>query len=108
MSLAELEAKIAELSQAEKTELVQRLVEELKLETTGIEKTPGVVGGDACIAGTRIPVWVLENFRRMGLSEAQILENYPTLHAADLVNAWRYVETNRVEVNDAIQANEMA
>jgi uncharacterized protein (DUF433 family) len=27
---------------------------------TGIERTPGVCGGDACIAGTRIPVWVPE------------------------------------------------
>jgi uncharacterized protein (DUF433 family) len=36
---------------------------------SGIERTPGVCGGDACIAGTRIPVWVLEGFRRLGWTE---------------------------------------
>ena len=108
MSLAELNAIIAELSHAEKTRLVQRLTAELGLKDAGIEKTPGVVGGDARIVGTRIPVWVLENFRRLGLSEARILENYPTLQAADLVNAWAYVETHREEIDEAIQANEMA
>jgi uncharacterized protein (DUF433 family) len=50
----------------------------------------------------------LENYRRLGLSEAQILENYPALHAADLVNAWIYVEENQEEIDQAIQANETA
>jgi uncharacterized protein (DUF433 family) len=108
MSLAELEAKISELSRDEKTQLAQRLAEELGLEQTGIAKIAGIVGGDACIAGTRIPVWALENYRRLGLSEAQILENYPALHAADLVNAWIYVEENQEEIDQAIQANETA
>ena len=44
---------------------------------TGIERTPGVCGGDACIAGTRIPVWVLEGFRRLGWTDATILASYP-------------------------------
>ena len=108
MSLAELEEKIAELSYKEKAQLVQRLAEELGLEWSAIEKTQNVVGGEARITNTRIPVWVLENYRRLGWSEANILENYPTLHAADLVNAWLYVQANMEEINRAIQANEMA
>jgi uncharacterized protein (DUF433 family) len=74
MSLAELEAKIVELSHAEKTQPVQRLVEELGLEWPGIEKTPGVVSDDARIVRTRIPVWILENYHRAGWSDARILE----------------------------------
>ena len=108
MSLAELEEKIAELSDKEKAQLVQRLAEELGLEGSAIEKTQNVVGGEARITNTRIPVWVLENYRRLGWSEANILENYPTLHAADLVNAWLYVQANMEEINRAIQTNEMA
>jgi uncharacterized protein (DUF433 family) len=108
MSLAELEEKIAGLSHAEKIQLLQRLEEELGLEHTGIEKTPGVAGGDARIAGTRIEVWVLENFRRLGWSEAFILENYPSLRAADLANAWAYVAANREEIDRAIPAVTMS
>ena len=43
---------------------------------SGIESTPGVCGGDPRIAGTRIPVWTLEHYRRLGLSEARILDAF--------------------------------
>ena len=35
----------------------------------GIEQTPGVQGGDARIVRTRIPIWTLEAYRRLGLQE---------------------------------------
>ena len=43
----------------------QRLAQEVSDAWPGIEKTPGVCGGAACIVRTRIPVWVLENYRRL-------------------------------------------
>ena len=39
-----------------------------------IEQTPGVVGGTVRIAGTRIPVWALIQYHRLGASEAELLE----------------------------------
>jgi len=72
----------------------------------GITKTPGVCGGDACIAGTRIPVWVLVGYRRLGVSESELLHSYPTLSATDLTNAWVYAEANSSEIEMAIQDNE--
>ncbi|GAB4282165.1 MAG: DUF433 domain-containing protein [Oscillatoriaceae cyanobacterium] len=72
----------------------------------GIEKTPGVCGGDACIGNTRIPVWLLVNARRLGISEANLLEDYPTLGVADLENAWAYAETHADEIEKAIRENE--
>ena len=75
---------------------------------TGIERTPGVCGGDACIAGTRIPVWVLEGFRRLGWTEATILASDPTLGASDLATAWAFVEAHRPEIDEAIRINETA
>ena len=75
---------------------------------TGIERTSNVCGGDACIAGTRIPVWVLEGYRRLGWTEAQILASYPTLRADDLVRAWAYVDAHRPEIDEAIRQNETA
>ena len=44
---------------------------------SGIESTPGVCGGDPRIADTRIPVWTLEQYHRLGMTEAQFLASYP-------------------------------
>jgi uncharacterized protein (DUF433 family) len=40
----------------------------------GIQKTPGVMGGEACIRKTRIPVWLLISYRRQNATDAHILE----------------------------------
>lgn len=74
----------------------------------GIAKAPGVAGGAACIVRTRIPIWVLESFRRLGWTEAQILANYPSLRAANLLHAWAYVDAHRQEIDEAIRENEAA
>lgn len=68
-----------------------------------IRKTPGVCGGDACIRATRIPVWLLVGLRKLGSTEADLLAAYPGLSADDLSAAWRYYETHRQEIDDAIQ-----
>lgn len=108
MTIQELEPHLSGLTRAEKAELVQRLLRDIGNTWPGIEKTPGVAGGEACIVRTRIPVWVLESFRLLGWSEAQVLENYPTLRAADLVNAWAYVDAHHQEIDNAIRENEEA
>jgi uncharacterized protein (DUF433 family) len=73
-----------------------------------IEKTPGVVGGDACIRGTRIPVWELIEYRQMGASNSKILEAYPQLTELDLQAAWDYNHSFPEEIAAAIAANEAA
>ncbi len=103
-----LEAELASLSKAEKAAVVERLVQEIGNTWPGIEKTPGVAGGAACIVRTRIPVWVLENYRRQGWTEARLLTNFPTLRAADLVHAWAYVDSHPPEIEQAIRENEAA
>jgi uncharacterized protein (DUF433 family) len=75
---------------------------------TGIEAAPGVCGGDARISGSRIAVWTLEQYRRQGMSESEILANYPTLRAADLVNAWAFVDAHPEEIDRQIRENEGA
>jgi len=108
MSIQKIEPQISRLSRAEKAELLQRLAQEVGNTWAGIEKTPGVSGGEACIVRTRIPVWTLENYRRLGWSEVAILENFPSLRAADLVNAWAYADAHGEEMDKAIRANEEA
>jgi uncharacterized protein (DUF433 family) len=75
--------------------------------TSGIIKTPGICGGDACVQGHRIPVWVLVGYRRLGLSDVKILEAYPTLSPADLKAAWEYAAAHEQEIDQAIAENEM-
>jgi uncharacterized protein (DUF433 family) len=104
-SVAELESQISKLSENEKHVLLKRLADQVGTGSPGVVKTSGVAGGEACIRHTRIPVWLLEQFRRDGWTEAQILENYPTLRAIDLVNAWNYTGVHTDEIDAAIQAN---
>jgi uncharacterized protein (DUF433 family) len=71
-----------------------------------ISQTPGVCGGDACIRSTRIPVWLLEGWRRLGLADAEILAQYPGLTVDDLVAAWDYAGSHPEEIEAAIRGNE--
>jgi uncharacterized protein (DUF433 family) len=74
--------------------------------TAQIEKRPEVCGGEACLAGTRIPVWLLEQARRLGTPEAQLLRSYPTVTVEMLLEAWAYAAANRKEIDEAICENE--
>jgi uncharacterized protein (DUF433 family) len=75
---------------------------------SGIESTPGICRGDPRIVGTRIPVSTLEQYRRLGLTEAQMLNAFPSLRATDLVNAWSYVACHPVEFEGQILENDEA
>ena len=74
----------------------------------GIESKPDVMGGVPCITSTRIRVWLLEQARRLGTSEADLLRDYPTLTVQDLANAWNFVRSHRAEIDAQIEANQPA
>ncbi len=107
-ALDEVEKILASLTRAEKAQLLRRVASDLDKQPTGIESTPGVCGGDPCIAGSRIPVRVLEEYRRLGSSEAEILNAFPSLRAEDLVNAWIYVRSHETEIDQQILDNDAA
>jgi uncharacterized protein (DUF433 family) len=102
----EVEALLSQMSKAEKAQLLQVVVRDIGEAFPGIESTPDVQGGDPCIVRTRIPVWVLEQYRRLGMSESDLLANYPSLRAEDLVNAWAYVRAHRDEIDRQIEEQE--
>ena len=104
----EVEKLLSKMSRAEKAQLLHRVVRDLGDAFPGIDRTPEVCGGEARIVRTRIPVWVLEQARRLGTTEAELLQVYPTLRAEDLVNAWAYVSLNKDEIDRQIQENEAA
>ena len=108
MTTEELKAQLLALTPEEKSQVIRLLVQSLANSWDGINKTPGVMGGDACIRSTRIPVWLLINYRRMGKSEADILDAYTDLSATDLANAWAYAEAFPEEIEVALQEQEEA
>ena len=106
--LEDVENAVSELTPAEKAQLLETVAREVGTASPGIETNPSVCGGEPCIIRTRIPVWLLEQARRLGTSEGELLRAYPTLRAADLVNAWSYVRNHREEIERQIRENEEA
>jgi uncharacterized protein (DUF433 family) len=106
--LQDVERLLEGLSRAEKAQVLQWVVRDLGDAFPGVECTPGVCGGEARIVRTRIPIWLLEQARRLGTSEADLLRAYPTLRAEDLANAWAYVRAHPEEVERQIRENEAA
>jgi uncharacterized protein (DUF433 family) len=107
-ALREAEKLLAVTTRAEKAWLLQWVVSDLGEAFPGIESTPGICGGEPRIVRTRIPVWLLEQARRLGVSEAELLSAYPTLGAEDLVHAWAYARSHREEIEHQILENERA
>jgi uncharacterized protein (DUF433 family) len=76
--------------------------------TDRITKTPGVCGGNACIRGTRITVWGLAAWRKLGLSDAAIMKRVQGLTSPDLEAAWQYTAAHPEEIEEANRLNEEA
>jgi uncharacterized protein (DUF433 family) len=106
MTIQELETQVLTLNAVDKAKLISILTQTLTNGSLGIKKTPGVCGGDACIGNTRIPVWSLVCDRLLGASDGIILESFPDLTAADLVNAWAYADAYPEEIEQAIREND--
>jgi uncharacterized protein (DUF433 family) len=103
--LEETQSLLSRMSRAEKARVLQWVVADLGDAFPGIESEPEVCGGEPCIIRTRIPVWLLVQARASGLSEADILRSYPTLHAEDLAEAWSYYRSHREEIDRQITEN---
>lgn len=96
------------MSSAEKAQVLKWLVQDLGDAFPGIESRAEVCGGEAYIVRTRIPVWLLENARRNGVTEQVLLAAYPTLRAEDVVNARNYARAHATEINLQISDNDTA
>ena len=107
-TLEKVRELLAELTPGEKAQTLQWLVRDLTSVIPGVESSPDVAGAEACLVRTRIPVWVLVQARRLGSSEAEILQAYPSLRAEDLINAWAYFDAHKAEIEEQIVENEAA
>ena len=104
-AIHDAEKLLPSLTRGEKAQLLQWVARDLGDAFPGVESIPNVSGGEPCIVRTRIPVWLLEQARRLGTSEADLLQAYPSLHAQDLANAWNYVRFHAEEINRQISEN---
>ena len=107
-ALSQTEALFARLTRGEKAQVLQWAARDLGEAFPGIDSTPGVCGGEACIVRTRIPVWLLVQGRKLGSSEADLLKSYLSLRAEDLANAWAYYRAHTAEIEAQIAENEEA
>jgi uncharacterized protein (DUF433 family) len=82
--LRQVEDLLPTLTGAEKAQLVRMVVQDFDDAFPGVESTPEICGGERCLVRTRVPAWVLEQARRLGASEEELLRSYPTLRADDL------------------------
>lgn len=55
-----------------------------------VTSTPGVCGGRPCVRDTRIRVTDIVEMKALGVSDADILEDFPELEAADIAACLHY------------------
>lgn len=104
-TLKQLTALISELSSIKKAQLLYRISQDLGDTFPGIEKNVNVCGGSACVIRTRIPVWTLVSFKKLGMNDFTLLNAYPSLRQQDLNNAWAYYKAKKQEIDNDIQEN---
>jgi uncharacterized protein (DUF433 family) len=71
-----------------------------------ITKTPGIVGGSACIAGTRFPVRsVVIHVLRHGMTPEELVRDFPYLSLAQVHDALSYYYDFQAEIDQEIEQN---
>ena len=55
-----------------------------------ISSDPEIMHGKPCIKGTRIPVWLVVSMLGDGMTEDEILQQYPSLSLQDIKAALKY------------------
>lgn len=105
MPLQHIQAALLALSSEDKTKAIQLLAASLDGTWVGIEKSSEVANVDAFIRQTGIAVWFLIHQRNQGITDAEILAEYPQLAATDLANAWLYAQIHTNEIESAIRKN---
>jgi uncharacterized protein (DUF433 family) len=106
-TLQKAEQLLSELSTSEKKALFSLLARELETDTH-VVKSDGILGGKARIDGTRIPVWLLVQYRNLGMSDSELLHSYPSLKPEDLNDAWLYYHHHKLEIDQQIEESETA
>jgi uncharacterized protein (DUF433 family) len=76
----------------------------IRTEHPHIVKVEGVCGGREVIVGTRIPVWLIANFWKMGMKPEEIAEEYE-LPLSQIFDALSYYLDHKDEIERQIEEN---
>src|SRR5262249_887502 len=79
-----------------------------KLDYRNIEKDPARCGGQPVIAGARIRVATILTCYRQGMSVEEIVQQYPTIHPADVHDALAYAYDPLEEIEAELAADNEA
>ena len=107
-TVEEAEALVAKMTRGEKAQLLQHIARDLG------DAYPGIDVIEACPVATRASLarefqsGPLEQARRSGANEAELLRSFAGLRAEDLANAWAYVRAHREQIDVQIQENDAA
>ena len=71
-----------------------------------ISKQKGVCGGRSVIEETRIPVWSIIKWYRIGMSVEDIIREFPQLTPSQIHDAFSYYYDNQEEIEKDIVENE--
>jgi type III restriction enzyme len=66
----------------------------------------GICGGRSVIEGTRIPVWSIIKWYKLGMSFEEIMREFPNLHPAQIHDAFSYYYDHQEEIERDIRDNE--
>lgn len=71
-----------------------------------IHKQKGVCNGRSVIEGTRIPVWFIIKWYKVGMSVEDIIREFPQLNPSQIHDAFSYYYDHQEEVEKDIAENE--
>ncbi len=71
-----------------------------------ISAKKGICGGRSVIEGTRIPVWSLIKWYKLGMSFEEIMREFSQLNPAQIHDAFSYYYDNQEEIEKDIMDNE--
>ncbi len=71
-----------------------------------VSSKKGVCGGRSIIKGTRIPVWSIIKWYKLGLSVEEIMREFPQLTPAQIHDAFSFYYDNPEEIEKDVADNE--
>ncbi len=95
---------LAQLAQTTRQTIARLIADLAEQPGVYIETRAGVQGGEPCIRGTRVPVWVLAALHKQGDTAEDLLEAYPHLSAEQVYAALSYYYAHRAAIDAVIHA----
>jgi len=71
-----------------------------------VSKQRGTCGGRSVIWGTRLPVWSIIKWYKLGLSVEDVIREFPQLAPSQVHDAFSYYYDNPEEIEKDIMENE--